>query len=192
MVSVDKFPDWSVFQQRETLVPTDDFSSPAAEVATVLRAAHAKQEAGQQALRELEWRSFVELAQQAVRVVQLGKLLEDKADAFLSSSEAKQARALAHAYKSLQINQKQMLDALKKAGLEIEIPLHKTYAEVAENVEIEEWRHHQDFTEEIVVDVKEPIVRRGSLIRAGRVIMGAPLSAQPLETPHVRKDEVDE
>jgi hypothetical protein len=175
---VDSFPDWSVFQEREAIVPTSELLSPASEIATTLRATHLKLVVAQQTLQDLEQSSFAELAQQAVLVVQMGMLLERSADAFLASSEKKPISPIVRIYKSLQIIQKQMLDELKKAGLEIEVPLHKTYAEVADTVEIEHWRHSQDIAEEIVIDVLEPVIRRGALLRAGRVIMGAPLSAQ--------------
>ncbi len=175
---MDNFPDWSVFQEREVIVPTNELLSPASEIASTLRATHTKLVDVQQTLQDLEQNSFAELARQAVLVVQLGMLLERSTDVFLASSEKKPISPLARIYKSLQIIQKQMLDELKKAGLEIEVPLHKTYAEVADTVEIEHWRHSQDIVEEIVIDVLEPVIRKGTLLRAGRVIMGAPLSAQ--------------
>jgi len=175
---VDRLSDWSVFQERETVAVANELLSPASEIATTLRATYAIWSRAQQAAQDNEQSSFTELAQQAILVVQLGMLLEHNADTFLTSPEQKLTNPLLRIYKSLQIIQKQMLDALKKAGMEIEIPLHKSYAEVADSVEIEHWRHHQDIYEETVIDVLEPVIRKGSLLRTGRVIMGAPLIAQ--------------
>jgi hypothetical protein len=176
--SVDSLPDWSVFQERETVPVANELLSPASELATTLRTTHALLSKMQQAIEDSEQSRFSELAQHAVLVGQLGMLLEKNADTLLASVEHKLTNPLFRFYKSLQIIQKQMLDALKKAGLEIEIPLNKSYAEVADSVEIEHWRHFQDISEEIVIEVIEPIIRKGSSRRAGRVVMGAPLHAQ--------------
>lgn len=200
MSSVDKLPDWSLFQEREILVPGDELLSPVAEITATLRATNRTLTSAQQVSHDLAQSSFTELARQAILVVQLGALLERSAEIFRASAEQQQTKALARVYKSLQIIQKQMLDELQKAGLEIELPLHKTYAEVAEYVEIDQWQHLEDLSAELVVDVLEPVLRRGALLRAGRVIMGAPLHARPSGTQdeseaaeqvdlHVRKAE---
>ncbi|GCE07571.1 hypothetical protein [Dictyobacter aurantiacus] len=175
---MDKLPDWSVFQERETLSLPGELLSPASEIAMALRLTRAQLAETRQTLQRSEQDNFSELAQQAVLIVQLGRLLESSSAAFLTFTENKVKNPLYPIYKQLQVIQKQMLDTLKKAGVEIEIPLHKTYAEVADYVEIEHWRHQEDITEEMVIDVIEPVIRKGALLRAGRVIMGAPLSQQ--------------
>lgn len=177
---MNDFPDWSLFQERETIATSSELLSPASEIAATFHIFSTRLLKAQQALDDLERSNFAELAQQAVLVVQLGMLLERNADIFTSASDQKEHNNLYHIYKSFQIIQKQMLDDLKKAGLEIEIPLHRSYAEVADSVEIDHWRHHQKFSEELVIDVLEPVIRKGTLLRAGRVIMGAPLSTQIL------------
>lgn len=176
---MDDFPDWSVFQERETLALAGELLSPAAEIAAVLRTTSARLARAEQLLREAEQNDFSRLAQLAVLAAQLGMLLERNAGVFGGNAAVTHQEELASVYKSLQIIQKQMLAFLRKAGLEIELPLAKTYAEVAGCVEIEEWQHHQNFVEERVIDVIEPVVRKGLWLRAGRVVMGAPLAARP-------------
>lgn len=193
MSSVDKLPDWSLFQEREILAPDDELLSPVAEITATLRATNRALTSAQQISRDLEQSSFTELARQAILVVQLGVLLERSTEIFRACAEQQQTKALARVYKSLQIIQKQMLDELQKAGLEIELPLHKTYAEVAEYVEIDQWQHLEHLSAELVVDVLEPVIRRDTLLRAGRVIMGAPLHAEPSSTQDEREaaEQVD-
>ena len=68
-----------------------------------------------------------------------------------------------------------MIDALKATGLEVVVPVVKPFDEVAEMVHVEGWRHHEEFSAEVVAEVQEPIVIfRGALVRPGRVVMGAP------------------
>lgn len=176
MSSVDKFPDWSIFRERETLAPVSELLSPTSEITATLRSTNRTLSRTQQALQDIEQSSFTELAQLAVLVTQLGTLIERNAEVFAASAEQQPTKSLSRVYKSLQIIQNQMLDSLKKAGLEVEIPLYKTYAEVAEYVEIEQWQHLQNLSEETVIDVLEPVIRRGALLHTGRVIMGAPLT----------------
>lgn len=176
---MDELPDWSLFQERETLQLDEELLSPAAEITAVLRASAAKFASAEQLFREAEENNFTNLAQQAVLVVQFGMLLERSTPLF-ESAKAEQ-RELASIAKSLQIIQKQMLSSLHRANLEIEIPLTKSYTEVAGRVEIERWQHSQDAVEEYVLEVIEPVIRKGPLLRPGRVVMCAPLTARPHE-----------
>src|SRR5262249_28216692 len=111
------------------------------------------------------------LAQQAVFVFHLSILLE--------RAERNQTETFpARNFRSLRIIKDQMLTALNNFGIAIENPHGRTYREVADNVEIQGWRHHHDFVTEVVAEVREPIITfAGKLVHPGRVIMGAP----PLE-----------
>jgi hypothetical protein len=183
MSSVDKIPDWSVFKERELLSLEHELLSPAAEVAAVLRQRHAALDEARQAKAEIAQAGFVALAEQAVLAVQLELLLERSLPSFSGVDSPVQGKrgSLSHIYKSLCIVKDQMFDALKKAGIEIEVPLGKRYEEVADSVEVEQWQPRQDCREEVVIAVREPIVRMrrsdhpGGLVRVGRVNIGVPL-----------------
>jgi molecular chaperone GrpE (heat shock protein) len=83
--------------------------------------------------------------------------------------------SLGKVHRHLRIIKDQMLSALEKAGLEVNIPVGKPFNEVANVVHVDGWRHHADFLSEVVAEVIEPIVTyRGRLVRMGRVVMGAP------------------
>jgi hypothetical protein len=63
------------------------------------------------------------------------------------------------------------------------------FDEVSEFVHVAGWRHHQDFTAEVVANVLEPIVRYGeTVVRLGRVEMGAPLE-ETMETVPTHENE---
>lgn len=189
MSSAGKFPDWSIFKERETLPLEQEVLSPAAEVAALLRVHYVSVTEGRQAEKEAFQTGFAALAEQAVLVFQLEMLLQRSSSSFASSDSGSRLQGrqetLPRLYKSLRIIKDQMLEALTSAGIEIEIPLGKSYEEVADFVEIEHWRHQQHLAEEIVLDVYEPIIRMRQanqglvLVRAGRVVMGAPLESVP-------------
>ncbi len=72
-----------------------------------------------------------------------------------------------------------MKDVLGQADLELLIPQGLPFDQVADWVDVDGWRHSPEFQEEMVAEVVEPIVmRRGVLVRLGRVIMGAPPARQ--------------
>ena len=168
MSSLDKFPDWSVFSERE--VPFDvELLSPAAEVVAVLQGSQAALDEARQEVKDVRREYLEALAQQAVLVVQLAAVLDRYAPDYTQAS-------LAKVHRSLRIVKDQMLDELGRAGLEIIIPIGKAFDEVAHSVNVDGWRHHEDFSSEVVAEVVEPIVTyRGDLVRPGRVVMGAPL-----------------
>ncbi|GHO66893.1 hypothetical protein KSC_057850 [Ktedonobacter sp. SOSP1-52] len=194
MSSAGNLPDWSIFKEREALPLEYELLSPAAEVAALLRVHYASLTEGRRAEAEAFQTSFAALAEQAVLVAQLEMLLQRSSSSFSSSDQGSRLQGrqetLPRLYKSLCIIKDQMLEALTSAGIEIEFPLGKSYEEVADFVEIEHWRHQQHLTEEIVIDVYEPIIRmlqahQGPvLVRAGRVVMGAPLESEPRDGNH--------
>lgn len=172
MSSSANFPDWQAFDERELPeLPFDitaDLLSPAMEISAALqRSSQTLLDVQKQAYEQQDM-AISALAQQAVFIFALSHTLE--------RAENSQAQPIEkRRYHSLRIIKDQMLSGLSDFGLVIENPLGKTYHEVANNVEILGWRHHNDFVSEIVAEVREPIITfAGRLIRPGHVIMGAP------------------
>lgn len=160
--------DWNIFSRRE--VPFDvELASPALEMFAALQKSHAALVEAQQVVEHVREEYLAVLAQQAVLVAQLSAALDRYAPEYSEAS-------LAKIHRSLRIIKDQMLDELKKGGLEIVIPLGKSFDEVADVVSVDGWRHHENFSAEVVAEVVEPIVTyRGDVVRRGRVLMGAPL-----------------
>ncbi len=174
MSSLDKFPDWSIFQKR--YLPNGvEMLSPAAETVALLQSRLTDVRAAQTSSNEMRTAGLEALAQQAVFVVQL--------EASLDNYKIKLEEAmLDKVYRALRIVKDQMLTALQEAGLEVIIPFGKPFDDVAEHVDVLGWRHHEDFIEEVVAEVLEPIIfSHGTLIRQGRVVVGAPLAQKPIE-----------
>jgi hypothetical protein len=177
MSSSDELPDWGVFAGRPT--PEEiTLLSPAAEMAALLQRYYADLYAAHQATEVTRGEGLAMLAQQAVFVTQMAATLERyKADLA--------AVQLIHVYRHLRVVKDQMLDALRLAGLDMIAPLGQSFEQVADLVQIEGWRHGEQFDGEVVAEVLETIVLcQGALLRPGRVIMGAPLTAEVAkETP---------
>jgi hypothetical protein len=169
------FPDWKAFRKREEVFLDTELLTPAAEMASIMGRYQAARLQAQQVAEEERQQLLDLLARQAVLVTHFGFMLERYELAF-SQQQPLGVSTLSKAYRSLRIVKAQMLDALQSKGLEIEVPIGKSYDQVDEVVNIEGWRHHKDYTSELVVEVIEPIVRyKGGLIQRGRVLMGAPL-----------------
>ena len=180
MSSSASFPDWSVFSEREevNLGADAESGSPAAEMAALLRTyQHDRRETEDRLEREQQW-WLDALVQQAILVAQF-EIVLGRYDAALAEQLQQlpvQASSLRKAYRSFRILKDQMLAQLSTFDLKIEIPLGKTYSEVENVVAIEGWRHHQDYSQEMVVEVREPVVYfKGALVHQGKVIMGGPL-----------------
>jgi len=180
MSSSASFPDWSVFSKREEINLGADAEpgSPAAEMAALLRTyQHDRRETEDRLEREQQW-WLDALMQQAILVAQFALVLSRHDAALLEQSRQmpEQAASLRKVYRSFRILKDQMLTQLAAVGMRIDIPLGKTYSEVEDVVAIEGWRHHQDYRQEIVVEVREPVVYfKGALVHQGKVIMGGPL-----------------
>jgi hypothetical protein len=167
MSSSDKLPDWSLFSKRQVLIDVD-LLSPASEIVSLLQKYSCEMEKAKQETESVrrEWLNVV--AQQAVFAVQLESALKRYEPLLAQAS-------LGRIYKHIRIIKDQMLDDIKNAGLEVSIPIGKTFNEVSDNVSVDGWVHNEKFTSEVVADVIEPIVFvNGKLLRAGRVVMGAP------------------
>jgi molecular chaperone GrpE (heat shock protein) len=176
MSSSDKFPDWSAFSKRE--IPFEvELLSPASEAAALLQRSQAALDEAWQEVDHVRGEGLAALAQQAALVIQLAATLERYQPDFTQAS-------LKKVYRSLQITKDQMLDELRRVGLEIIVPLGKTFDEVAQLVNVDGWRHQEHFTSEVVAEVIEPIVMyRNILVRPGRVVMGAPLEQKTTTSP---------
>ena len=182
MSSLDEFPDWDAFSERE--VPFDvELLSPASEVAAILRRRQAALDKAQQAVERIRKQGLMALAEQAVLVIQLAATIERYAPDLAQAS-------LTKVHRSLRIIKDQMLAALADAGLEIEVPTGKPFDEVERWVNVDGWRHHESFSGEVVAEVVEPIVLyQGVLLRQGRVVMGAPPEIETIELVSTSKVE---
>jgi len=177
MSSSGELPDWTLFAEREEPIESE-MLAPALEMAAVLQKHHADAERASGETDAIRRTGLEALAEQAVFVFQLESALaryeEDLAQA-----------SLARIHRHLRVLKDQMLAALKKAGLEIIVPLGKTFDEVADSVHVTGWRHLEEFTSEVVAEVTEPVIKHnGELVRAGQIVMGAPLEmavTQPLD-----------
>lgn len=173
MSSLGKFPNWNLFTERP--VPGEiDLLSPTSEVAALLQDFRASLEAERKQADEIQQQSIAALAQQAVLAVSFALTLERHRQKLEESS-------LLKVYRSLTIVKDQQLAAFQKAGLEILIPQGKRFDEIANYVDVIAWRHHEDFSEEIIAEVLEPAVfYQGRLVHTGIVIMGAPEEKGPV------------
>lgn len=177
------FPDWSLFTEREVPVQAE-LLSPAAEAASLLQLYHDSLKDAASRRDEIQSAGLRALAQQAVFVFQL--------EAALQRYQPNLAEGpLLRIHRHLRVLKDQMLDALTAFGLEIDAPRGRSFEEVAELVHVDGWRHHEQFTAEVVAEVTEPIVKfGGAVVRLGRVVMGAPVE-QAADTSDIPVDEGD-
>lgn len=173
MSYLDEHVDWESFSLREIPFEVDLFS-PAAEMAACMQRIVQDVSAIRQEVSSTREKGLSALAQQATLVFQFEAVLE------LYKNELTDA-TLKKVHRHFRVLKDQMRDALKQASIEVEDPIGASYDEVAETVEVIGWRFHEDFDKEVVAEVQEPIVKsNGVLIRAGRVVMGAPPQAEIL------------
>jgi hypothetical protein len=183
MSSSVKFPDWNIFSEREEVNLGLDVEpgSPAGEMAALLRTYKAERRQIEELLAR-EHRVWLDaLIRQAILVAQLDIVLGRYDEAISQFIEQPQGQLslLQKSYRSFRILKEQMIAELGKFDLQIEIPLGKTYRDVENVVVVEGWRHHQDYFQEIVVEVREPVVYfKGMPVHQGKVIMGGPLQAE--------------
>jgi hypothetical protein len=172
----DPFPDWSAFSPREAPDEIESLS-PAAEAAGLLQRYYADLAAARQQQQDVTNGVLRALAKQAMYVFQFGAALERYQTEFAQAS-------LPRVHRHLRVLKDQMLDGLYASGLEIDVPLAQPFETVADVVNVDGWRHETQFTAEVVAEVSEPIVRAGgTLIRPGRVVMGAPVQPTHLTEP---------
>lgn len=159
---------WSAFRERPTGPPVTDLISPALELAVVLRhhqqALHAERMAGQE---EVD-RVLAIAAMHAALVHRLGVVLAQSEEALHDAGKAHRRLTIVH---------NQMSEALDATGLSVVDPTGWSFDEAEPQVTVVDWRHGNDFTHEVVAETIEPIVHyQGTVIRNGRVIMGAPVA----------------
>jgi len=168
MSSSDSFPDWNLFSKREAPSEIELLLSPASEAASLLQRYKADLDGAKRAAEEFRNEGVSSLAQLAVLVAQLETALRHYEKALAGAS-------LGKVNHHLRVLKDMMLDSLRSSGLEVEVPLGRAFGEIADWINVAGWRHHEEFTSEVVAEVVEPIVRHcGSVVRLGRVIMGAP------------------
>ncbi|HVB25183.1 MAG TPA: nucleotide exchange factor GrpE [Ktedonobacteraceae bacterium] len=169
------FPDWSLFTERD--VPEEvHLLSPVSEMVATLQLCQTNLDEMQKTIENVRSEGLMVLAQQAIFAAQLEFALER------SKLKLEQAN-LSKVYRSLRIIKDQMLTALQDANLKIIIPQGKKFDEIADFVQVVGWKHQEEFTEEVVAEVIEPIVfYNNQLLKQGIVVMGAPL-AQADKTP---------
>jgi hypothetical protein len=173
-----RFPDWNAFAEREAPVEAE-LLSPAAATASLLQLYHDSMRDAAAGRDEVQSAGLRALAQQAVFVFQLDTALQ-RYQPNLSEGP------LVRIHRHLRVLKDQMMDALTSFGLEIDVPRSRPFEEIAELVHVDGWRHHEQFTAEVVAEVTEPIVKFGGVVvRLGRVVMGAPIdqAATVSETP---------
>ncbi len=183
MQSLDKLPDWSIFQPREEAEVV--LISPAQEVISLLQKNDTRIKESEGASQNTILCYKKALANQAVFVFQLDGIISRYERDLLDAS-------LKRIHLHFRVLKDQMHDALNAAGLSVEDPLGKSFDEIAEFVTIDGWRTSEKNKEELVVEVIEPIVRSGNeVIRPGRVIMGSPVCENPDEMPPEQSQTVD-
>jgi hypothetical protein len=172
MSSSADLPGWETFALRDAPEAVD-ILSPASEVAALLQRYRAEVDQATSAASGAERRGLEALAEQAVLAAQLASALERYA------AQLKDA-GLERVHRHLRVIKDQMFAACAAAGLDLIVPLGASFDEVADLVHVEGWRHRDEFTAEVVAEVVEPIIKHGgTLLRHGRVVMGAPASARP-------------
>ena len=51
----------------------------------------------------------------------------------------------------------------------------EAFDDVCDSVNVQHWRHHEEYLSEVVAEVLEPIIKlNGKIVELGRVVMGAP------------------
>jgi hypothetical protein len=168
MSSLGKYPDWSLFMERDEAGGME-ILSPAAEVSALLQKYHGDINRVKLEMEKEQYILLAVLSQQSLFVFQLASALERYEPDFMKES-------LPRVFRHLRILKDQMYQSLQDAGFEIIIPDRKPFDEIAEFVNVVGWKHGDEFHAETVTEVIEPIVKyKGALVRLGRVIMGAPL-----------------
>jgi len=148
-----------------------ELCSPAAELAAVLQRYRADLDAAARAGSEGRAEGLRALADQAVLAVELEGLLE-----LHQSARGGSLECLHSALRSLK---NRMLAHVASSGLEIVRLRGARGADVAESVQVDQWRYDDGYATEVVVEEFEVAVRLdGVPLRPGRVVMGAPREGQ--------------
>jgi hypothetical protein len=165
-------PSWSAFTERPAGPDPVELLSPAQELAAALQESQktlrATRDEGAAAVEKV----LTIVAEQAALVFRLGVVLAESEDKLREAG-------LGRIRTQLSIVRRQMAEALDGAGLDVVDPVGTSFDEAQAHVEVVDWRHAAEFTDEVVAETIEPIVSYdGVVVRDGRVIMGAPLNGE--------------
>ncbi|HJP72920.1 MAG TPA: hypothetical protein VJ914_01555 [Pseudonocardiaceae bacterium] len=160
--------DWSAFTERTTGPEVADLLSPAQELSAALQGVQKSLQAAREEGRTVVDDVLKAAAAQAALVFQLGVVVARNTDALQEAGLGKVTR-------QLDVLRKQMTRALEKFELVVDDPVGRPFNDAEAHVDVVDWRRGAEFTDEVVAETIEPIVlHNGSVIRSGRVIMGAP------------------
>jgi hypothetical protein len=163
-------PTWEEFEERP--VAELELRSPAAELAEVLQRSRANLEAAARAGAESRAQGLRALAEQAVLAVELENVL-DRHPAWEVATSL---------YAALRGVKERMLLHIATMGLEVVRLRGASASNVRDIIEVESWRYDDAYASEVVVDELEVAVRLdGTLVRMGRVVIGAPCNAPSRE-----------
>lgn len=172
MSSLVSYPDWNVFEERQT--PSGlEILNPAAEVAALLQNLQSERDSAARELHDAREENLQILAKAGVYLFSLEMAL-------VRYEEAMKKAELVKEHRHIRVIKDLMRDLITSAGLVIENPMGKSFNDVAHEVHVEGWRHSEAYTSEVVAEVMEPIIRyQGRVVKLGRVVMGAPAENLP-------------
>lgn len=179
MSSSVSFPDWNSFSSREEVDLGAETApvSPASELMALLQTYQVDHRKMEERLAQ-ERQHWLDLLVQQALLVGRFEIMLSRYDATLTRLVEQPPRPgspLKKSYNSFRILKEQMAADLASAGIAFANPLGKPYNEVENVVTVDGWRHHQDYTEETVIEVTEAVVYfQGELVHQGRVVMGGP------------------
>jgi molecular chaperone GrpE (heat shock protein) len=158
---------WSQFTERDVLQEAAP-RSPHLEIMTVLQAWYTHRKVMEKQIAETEDRWLDRLAELTVFIYHLEQCLEE-----YQSCMAEQG--LTQAFRHLQMIKNQVVDTIRKTGIVILDPKKCKYAQISDLVNVIDWVYKQEFLEEVVTGVKDPVILYNErVLRLGRVVMGAP------------------
>ena len=166
----DNLLNWDQFKKRPEIEGVE-ILSPAAEVAAYLQQFYAKINSLTEKFEDVHNVAISGLAEQAVLVFQFQTILERYEEQLRHISQSG-----GDVFRTLRVLKDQMLGTLRDSGIEIDVPLGRSFQEVAEIADKVHWRHGEEFTSEIVVEVIEPVIKlHNRVVRPAHLVMGAPL-----------------
>ncbi|RMG22389.1 MAG: nucleotide exchange factor GrpE [Methanobacteriota archaeon] len=166
----DNLLNWNQFKKRPEIEGVE-ILSPAAEVAAYLQQFYAEINSLAEQLEDAHNEVISRLAEQAVLVFHFQAVLERYEEQLRHISQPG-----GDIFRTLRVLKDQMMATLKDSGIEIVVPLGRSFQEVAEMADKVHWRHGEEYTSEIVVEVIEPIIKLNNrVVRPAHLVMGAPL-----------------
>lgn len=89
-------------------------------------------------------------------------------------------RELKREHQELRLIKDQIVDLLKGAGFTWRNPQGERFeGDLPDQVSVDGWRHGSQFTETVIAQVREPIIRKGDqIVCEGKVTVGAPVPVE--------------